>query len=80
MPEAVCLTCGDCRHWRNQRGVRLADLRCKCGGQLRKFRGPCMKKVGDWSWCALETEHEGDCDVQTMKDMPGPTPKATETT
>lgn len=30
MPTALC-ECGKAVHWRNQRGVRLADLHCECG-------------------------------------------------
>lgn len=37
MPEAIC-ECGHRAHWRNQRGTRLKDLRCReCGGQLRRL-------------------------------------------
>jgi hypothetical protein len=36
MPYAVCCNCGKRVPWRNQRGVRLKDLRCQCGGPLRK--------------------------------------------
>ena len=44
MPTAICITCGKENQWRNQRGVRLADLRCyhknpdgtRCGGKLRQ--------------------------------------------
>lgn len=35
MPTAIC-DCGKVRHWRNQRGTRLADLRCECGRPLRR--------------------------------------------
>lgn len=38
MPEAVCQTCGKVIRWRNQRGVRLADYRCRqCGGRYRRL-------------------------------------------
>lgn len=35
MPMAIC-ECGKTRHWRNQRGARLADLRCECGKPMRR--------------------------------------------
>jgi hypothetical protein len=35
MPAAICTTCNQVSHWRNQRGVRLADLKCRCGGELK---------------------------------------------
>jgi hypothetical protein len=35
MPTAICTTCRVSQHWRNQRGVRLSDLRCACGGKLK---------------------------------------------
>jgi hypothetical protein len=34
MPTAICKACGHTRSWRNQRGVRLADMACGCGGAL----------------------------------------------
>lgn len=38
MPTAICKTCHKTRNWRNRRGVRLADLRCECGGELTRAR------------------------------------------
>jgi hypothetical protein len=35
MPTAICTTCNELHHWRNQRGMRLAEMRCKCGGELK---------------------------------------------
>jgi hypothetical protein len=35
MPTAIC-SCGKLTHWRNQRGTRLADLRCACGQPVRR--------------------------------------------
>ena len=35
MPTAICATCNQVTHWRNQRGARLADMRCTCGGCLK---------------------------------------------
>ena len=37
MPNAVCQSCGKVVHWRNQRGVRLADYRCRCGGTYKSL-------------------------------------------
>lgn len=34
MPMAICTTCDTPLYWRNQRGARLADMRCYCGGQV----------------------------------------------
>jgi hypothetical protein len=36
MPTAICTTCNKSHHWRNQRGARLADMRCVCGGKLAR--------------------------------------------
>lgn len=44
MPYAVCLSCGKRVPWRNQRGVRLKDLHCQCGGSLRKKTVDEIKK------------------------------------
>lgn len=30
MPTALC-ECGKAVHWRNRRGMKLADVRCECG-------------------------------------------------
>jgi hypothetical protein len=35
MATAICGQCGDVLHWRAQRGVRLADFACKCGGAYK---------------------------------------------
>ena len=35
MPTAICATCNQITHWRNQRGARLANMRCTCGGCLK---------------------------------------------
>ncbi len=35
MPLAVCTECGRIIRWRNRRGSRLADCRCKCGSRFR---------------------------------------------
>src|SRR5215510_3119510 len=64
MPTAICATCNQVTHWRNQRGARLADMRCMCGGclkaavwteqgyQIRETRG--AKKGGlDPNACAV---------------------------
>lgn len=32
---ARCETCGALLHWRAQRGTRLADFRCTCGGRFK---------------------------------------------
>ncbi len=39
MPTAICEDCQKEHHWRAQRGARLADLRCECGGRLRRAAG-----------------------------------------
>lgn len=38
MAWAVCRVCGTERSWRAQRGARLADVRCACGGVLTALR------------------------------------------
>jgi len=35
MPTAICASCNQITHWRNQRGARLADMGCHCGGRLK---------------------------------------------
>jgi hypothetical protein len=35
MPTAICTTCGETIRWRNQRGVKIADFKCQCGGAYR---------------------------------------------
>jgi hypothetical protein len=32
MPTAICTFCQTTQRWTNQRGTRLSDLRCTCGG------------------------------------------------
>lgn len=34
MPIAACKNCKHKIHWRNQRGTRLASIRCQCGGEF----------------------------------------------
>ncbi len=36
MPDAICKTCGRTTYWRAQRGAKLANFKCKCGGDLRR--------------------------------------------
>lgn len=36
MPDAICKVCGETTYWRAQRGTRLADYKCKCGGELKR--------------------------------------------
>ena len=38
MSNATCIECGAQVAWRSQRGSRLSDLRCRCGGKLRARR------------------------------------------
>lgn len=53
MPQAVCEKCGKTLDWRNQRGVRLADFTCPCGG---KFRRPphAAKRPYTHGWCVYQ--------------------------
>jgi hypothetical protein len=46
MPAAICRECGGTVGWRNQRGSRLADARCHCGGKLQRARPYWRCKVG----------------------------------
>lgn len=39
MPTVICEDCQKEHHWRAQRGARLADQRCECGGRLRRAAG-----------------------------------------
>lgn len=55
MATAICLQCGSPKHWRAQRGRRLADLRCACGGSLR----PASWKDGSWIAVAHDSTHKG---------------------
>jgi hypothetical protein len=34
--DARCKNCSKHLHWRAQRGVRLSDHKCKCGGKFEK--------------------------------------------
>ncbi len=47
---AQCLDCATLYNWRAQRGTRLADLRCKCGGNLEttfaRFVGKDLIHIG----------------------------------
>ena len=38
MATAVCKACSKIKHWYAQRGTRLADQRCDCGGALGAAR------------------------------------------
>lgn len=39
MSTAICIACGSEVRWRASRGARLAEIRCKCGGELTAKRG-----------------------------------------
>lgn len=55
MSYANCSSCGKEVYWRAQRGVRLADLRCGCGGALLgKTAGQASKTKGKtYRTCAM---------------------------
>ena len=36
MPYAICKICNKPLDWKASRGSRLADLKCPCGGELKK--------------------------------------------
>lgn len=54
MASATCKACAKEVYWRAQRGVRLADLRCQCGGELQgKTAGQASKTKGrTYKMCA----------------------------
>jgi hypothetical protein len=35
MATAICGQCSDVLHWHTRRGVRLADIKCDCGGAYK---------------------------------------------
>lgn len=55
MAYANCASCGKEIYWRAQRGVRLVDIRCSCGGELRgKTSGQTSKTKGrSYNVCAV---------------------------
>jgi hypothetical protein len=62
MAWAICKACGRRKHWRAQRGQRLADRRCQCGGKLTaKTAGrPSEAKGLSYTVCAI-------CERRTLK-------------
>ncbi len=36
MPTAICKACSTTRPWSNQRGTKLSDMRCNCGGEFAR--------------------------------------------
>ena len=62
MAWAICKACGRREHWRAQRGERLADRRCQCGGELgAKTAGRPSKGKGlSYTVCAI-------CEKRTLK-------------
>jgi hypothetical protein len=54
MAHARCIECGKVVSWRAQRGSRLTDLRCSCGGELKgmtagqKSKNKGIKYVTCW--------------------------------
>lgn len=57
MPTAKCKNCGKEIHWRNQRGNRLSDYTCECGGKFGREtvpnRGPSKTKGTTYGKCAV---------------------------
>lgn len=62
MPVAICKSCGKRKHWRNQRGTRLKDIRCECGGELRRRTTEEIDADAKASWeeyLAWKKDHPG---------------------
>lgn len=53
MPTATCQVCGREISYRNTRGTRLADYRCRCGGELRGHPGSRKGAGKRFARCAV---------------------------
>ena len=58
MPIAICRTCGKEVTWRNQRGTRLRDLRCYCGGTIRQRTPEEIQAATESSWRAFQEQEQ----------------------